>query len=157
MAIKTSLSHQAPDAQEVRKVKERILIDHIKKNINNIIFSHSKPAATRDQLARNIQACLHSYVNNGNLHAFLVEVDLHASKLIKEVNVMPATSLPGDPLITEAGTENESYAGIVLSNDGDGNGVIFQNKPSSEFHVTCWLQASPIVDYIVLNIVHDDI
>ena len=71
-------------------------------------------------------------------------------KQLKEVNCLPTGALPGDSWIVGSNGKNR-YDGIVVSSDGAGSGVVFQNVLNDTIHIKIDVRVKSTIDSIVIE------
>jgi len=71
-------------------------------------------------------------------------------KQLKEVNCLPSGTLPGDSWTVGSAGKNR-YDGIVVSSDGTGSGVVFQNVLHDAIHVKIDVRVKSTIDSIVIE------
>lgn len=147
-----------------RIVAEKLVVNNVKSQMVAVL-NNTLQGIGALQIKLVLGARLNQLVMSDVIKSFSLEVDVFPGKRIKEVDYLPITALPGDPLIkTQPAVtrgkdhlfeESETYEGIVISSDGTGNGVILQRSPSSEVIVRCRVQVWPTPDYTLIEIRHD--
>lgn len=146
-------------AKEARRAAEKRVVDDVKCQLLATLRT-ALSGVGRKQIELILVTKLHCFVLQDVIKNFNIEVDLIPGRRIKQVDCLPIMAAPGDALIkTEPGAEpgevKERYEGIVVSSDGAGNGVVFQQNPSSEVYVKCRLQLTPWPEYTLLEIRHE--
>jgi hypothetical protein len=127
----------------------------VKRVVNNML----RPSAI-DQIRASIEIGLQILVEQGNISAYSgLGVSYTKHKPLRYVGNLPQGAKPGDPLIGQVnfldGSSKPEYRGVILSADGDGNGIVFA-KPEhpGEVRVQCKVKANFPMDYISVEVVH---
>lgn len=121
--------------------------------MQNYILPERINAADIQRMSSLVQATLHGLRNQDVINDFVVEdVNfLRHDKPFQEVECLPITARPGDPLIVE-----DVYRGIIISTDGAGKGVIFttprNDKDEGEFYAKVKVRASVPLEYISIDV-----
>jgi hypothetical protein len=111
----------------------KLVADLVKRTCNNYILGPDK-AFNVGAIQSAVNSTLHNLVTGGTINKFKIE-SVRAGRVpaLREVNDLELGAAPGDPVLDKLG----NIKALIVSNDGRGNGVIFESHPaeSGEIHV----------------------
>lgn len=152
-------------AKAARDAADKRIIDNVKRAIVEQLNLWLVGTSTKKERIKAIlERRLHDFVVRGVIMQSSLEVDIVSDQRIKHVNYLPVTAVPGDALIrTEHASEGrdvarETYKGIIISSDGAGNGILFQNMNMNtmlEVHVRCCIMLRTTPEYVLIEIRHE--
>lgn len=132
----------------------------IRDTINNAIIANfggnPQPA-----LMTMIQAGLMNMQRQDVIKDFKVDsVEVTPHKPFREVDYLPITALPGDPLYVNRADENgelvEEYRGVIISADGKGNGIVLSHPAKlaeeGQVLVRCSIRPMASIETIIIEV-----
>jgi hypothetical protein len=135
---------------------ERAIVDNIKKSLesylsNIIIGPHGQSVPHVQAAAYNVLLRLQQ---SGDIDLFYINVTYVSMPPLREVDLRDRGLKPGDPVINDIGGRHESYYGIVVSIDSDGNAVVLSAKDDGiiDVEVNVRLLLLTVSDYVKFNI-----
>lgn len=131
---------------------QQLLIDQVKKRIQHVVQQVICNGSKQDALniKHAVSATLQHLQTQRAIHAYQVEVDQPPPEgAIRNVDCLPITATPGDPLIDNDG----KYRGIIVSTDGEGNGVVMgEPRPNDSLVCRCKVQPLAALEYVMLEV-----
>lgn len=138
--------------------------DVVKKKIRDIINNAliaNMGADPGKHLNTMVASGLHALVHQNIIRDFNVDsVEVTAHKPFREVDCLPITAKPGDPLIVdhvnEEGDLVEVHRGVIISADGEGKGIIFSQPcgldKEGQVLVRCSIRPTAVLESIVIEV-----
>jgi hypothetical protein len=148
----------------VREVGVQRVQDVVKKQLRDLLKGIISSNVDATSINAAIQNRLGQLVNQDVISNFVLDsVEVGPHKPFREVDCLPVTALPGDPLTVNVvqpdGSVKEEYRGIIISADGQGNGIIFSKPGESgeegQVRVSCKVKPKFPLEYITIKLQQD--
>lgn len=164
MKVRPGVVTTLGDLNSSREITRKRVVDTVKQKIRdvlcNVIITNMGTGANS-----RVQSMVHAGLNvlqvQDVIRDFKVDsVEIVPHKPFREVDCLPITAKPGDPLIVDHVDENgdlvEVYRGIVISTNGEGNGIVFSRPcdldKEGQIMVRCSVRPTAVVESIVIEI-----
>lgn len=165
MKVPPPVASTLGDMKSSRAIARAQAIDLVKKKIqdvlNNALISSFGGGDPNVWLMTMIWSSLLALQQHDVIRDFVVQsVEVTPHKPFREVDCLPLTAKPGDPLIVDHVDENgdlfEIYRGIIISTDGEGNGIVFSQPAGvdkeGQVLVRCSIRPTATIDSIAMQI-----
>lgn len=151
-------------SREIVRARAADVVKHkIRDVVNNAIIC-GKGGDPSKNLGIMIRTGLEVLLRQNVINSYnLDQIEVTPHKPFREVNYLPITAKPGDPLIVEhindEGFSVEMYRGIIISTDGRGHGVVFSQPTDvdkeGQVSVRCSIRPTAAIDSIVIEVKQD--